>query len=249
MPTRDGDASRPGASEPLAVAGVVFDLDGTLVDSREDIAQAANYCLAAAGLPPRTTAEIQAFIGDGSRLLLARASGLDAPDPRLDEMLERFFVYYTAHAVDHTQLLPGAREALAALAHLPRALCTNKPRVTTLALLEGLGIDASFDAVVAAGDVPHHKPHPAPLLRASELLGVPSQRLVLVGDGPQDVECARAAGARSIGITEAVIVPLERLSAARPDALVPLRAVPEQLEAWGAPAPPASSGPETGRSA
>ncbi len=225
---RGPDACRP----PPTLGGVVFDLDGTLVDSCEDIAQAANFCLAAAGLAPRSTAEIQTFIGDGSRLLLARASGLAATDPALDEMLERFFVYYTAHSVDHTRLLPGVREVLASLSHLPRALCTNKPRVTTLSMLEGLGIDGAFDVVVAAGDVPHHKPHPAPLQRVGELLGVPCQRLVLVGDGPQDVECARAAGARSIGISEAIIVPLERLRAARPDALVALAEVPALIERW-----------------
>ena len=231
MPTFLGSApaADPGAR---GVDAVVFDLDGTLVDSCEDIAQAANFCLNAAGFPPRSSAEIQAFIGDGSRLLLARAAGLDASDVRLDEMLERFFVYYTAHALDHTRLLPGVREVLAALSHLPRALCTNKPRITTLALLEGLGIDAMFDAVVAAGDVPYHKPHPAPLLRASELLGVPCERVVLVGDGPQDVACARAAGARSIGLTEAIIVPIERLRAAAPDALVALSDVPAQIASW-----------------
>jgi phosphoglycolate phosphatase len=214
------------------VGGVVFDLDGTLVDSVEDIARAANYCLEGAGLPPRSAEEVRDFIGDGSRVLLARASGLSPTDPLLDEMLERFFVYYTAHAVDHTRLLPGAREVLSALSHLPRALCTNKPRVTTLALLEALGIDAEFDVVVAAGDVPQHKPHPAPLERVSELLGVPCARLVLVGDGPQDVACAKAAGARSIGISEAIIVPLERLRAAAPDALVALADVPELIQHW-----------------
>jgi phosphoglycolate phosphatase len=221
-----------GVEPPARVGGVVFDLDGTLVDSAEDIARAANYCLVGAGLEPLETEQIKDFIGDGSRLLLARASGLDPSDPLLDEMLERFFVYYTAHAVDHTRLLPGAREVLAALAHLPRALCTNKPRVTTLALLEGLSIDGDFDVVVAAGDVPQHKPHPAPLERVSELLGVPCARLVFVGDGPQDVACARAAGARSIGISEAVIVPLERLRAAGPDALVALADVPALIRHW-----------------
>jgi 2-phosphoglycolate phosphatase len=222
----------PADGALTSVGGVVFDLDGTLVDSVEDIARAANYCLEGAGLPPCATAQIRDFVGDGSRVLLARASGLAATDERLDEMLVRFFVYYTAHAVDHTRLLPGAREVLAALAHLPRALCTNKPRVTTLALLEGLGIDAEFDVVVAAGDVPHHKPHPAPLERVSELLGVPCARLVLVGDGPQDVACAKAAGARSIGISEAIIVPLERLRSADPDALVALADVPALIRHW-----------------
>jgi phosphoglycolate phosphatase len=221
-----------GAQPQRRVGGVVFDLDGTLVDSLEDIARAANYCLEGAGLTPRPTAEIKDYIGDGSRVLLARASGLEHTDPLLDEMLERFFVYYTAHAVDHTRLLPGAREVLAALAHLPRALCTNKPRVTTLAVLEGLGIDSEFDVVVAAGDVPQNKPHPAPLQRVSQGLGVPCERLVLVGDGPQDVACARAAGARSIGISDAVIVPLERLRAAGPDAVIALADVPGLIQHW-----------------
>jgi 2-phosphoglycolate phosphatase len=232
MPSPDGEARLSQSSEPLAVDGVVFDLDGTLVDSCEDIARAANFCLDVAGFPPRTPAEIRSFIGDGSRLLLARASGLTPGDPRVDAMLERFVVYYTQHAADHTRLLPGARDALEALAHLPRALCTNKPRVTTLALLQALGIDALFDAVVAGGDVPHHKPHPAPLQRAGELIAVPCQRLVLVGDGPQDVACARAAGSRCIGITEAIIVPIETLRAAGPDAVVALRDVPAQIDAW-----------------
>jgi 2-phosphoglycolate phosphatase len=232
MQTSDGEARPPHASEPLAVDGVVFDLDGTLVDSCDDIAQSANFCLDAAGFPPRTRAEVRSFIGDGSRLLLARASGLAPSDARVDAMLEHFIAYYTQHAADHTRLLPGAREALEALAHLPRALCTNKPRVTTLALLQALGIDALFDAVVGGGDVPHNKPHPAPLQRASELIAVPCRRLVLVGDGPQDVACARAAGARSIGITEAIIVPIEQLRAAGPDALVALRDVPAQIDTW-----------------
>lgn len=227
MTERDDTASTP-------IEGVVFDLDGTLVDSCEDIARAANHCLAAAGLPERTQREIQGFVGDGARHLLARAARLDVADPRLEQLLERFFVYYTEHATDHTRLLPGAAEALAALSHLPRALCTNKPRLTTQALLEGLGIADAFDAVVAAGDVPHHKPHPAPLERVAQLLGLPCQRLVLVGDGPQDIACARAAGARAIGISEAIIVPLEVLRRAAPDAIVPLKDVPALIERWRA---------------
>ena len=222
----------PDSGPPSPIAGVVFDLDGTLVDSCEDIARAVNHCLEAASLPARTQAEIRGFIGDGARHLLARSARLEHADPRLDALLERFFVYYTDHAVDHTRLVPGASEALTALAHLPRALCTNKPRATTLALLEGLGIASAFDAVVAAGDVAHHKPHPAPLERVGQLLGVPCAQLVFVGDGPQDVACARAAGARSIGISEAIIVPLEVLRRAGPDAIVSLPEVPALIERW-----------------
>jgi phosphoglycolate phosphatase len=214
------------------VAAVVFDLDGTLIDSCKDIAQAANHCLRFAGFPECSEARICECIGDGSRVLLERASGLPALDARLDQMLQEFFVYYTAHAVDHTRLMPGAREVLDRLRHLPRALCTNKPRVTTLAVLEALGIAGDFDAVVAQGDVPETKPHPAPLQRIAEMLGVPCSRLVMVGDGPQDIECARAAGARSIGISEALILPIERLLAARPDQVVALADVPSVIERW-----------------
>ncbi len=216
----------------IDVGGVVFDLDGTLVDSCEDIARAANHCLQQAGFAPRTTHEVRGFIGDGARLLLARAAALDPEDRRLDELVVGFSAYYTAHPAEHTRLLPGAGEVLRALADLPRALCTNKPRSVTLALLDALHIASELDVVVAAGDVPHHKPHPAPLERVGELLGVSTRRLVLVGDGPQDIACAKAAGARSIGISEAIIVPLERLRAARPDAIVPLGEVPSLITRW-----------------
>jgi len=214
------------------IGAVVFDLDGTLIDSCTDIALAANHCLRLAGLPPCSQARICECIGDGSRVLLERASGLAPDAPELDGMLQEFFSYYTAHAVDHTRLIPGAREVLDQLRHLPRALCTNKPRVTTAAVLEGLGISADFDAVVAQGDVLHTKPHPAPLQRIAELLGLPCEQLVMVGDGPQDIECARAAGARSVGISEALIVPLERMLAAEPDQVVRLAEVPALIERW-----------------
>jgi 2-phosphoglycolate phosphatase len=223
--------SSAGGAAP-GIAGVVFDLDGTLVDSCEDIARAANHCLERAGFAPRSLVEIRGFIGDGARMLLARAAALDPADARLDVLHEHFLQYYTAHSVEQTRLLPGAREVLQALSHLPRALCTNKPRETTLAMLAALDIAVELEVVVAAGDVPHHKPHPAPLQRVAELLGLAPRQLVMVGDGPQDIECARAAGARSIGISEALIVPLERLHAARPDAIVPLSEVPALIARW-----------------
>jgi 2-phosphoglycolate phosphatase len=220
--------SSANASDPLRI-GVVFDLDGTLVDSCSDIAAATNHCLAQAGFPERSEAEIRGFIGDGSRVLLQRASGLPDTDARLTALMESFVTFYTEHAVDNTRLLPGAREVLVRLRQLPRALCTNKPRVTTLAVLVGLGIDQEFDAVVAGGDVQQAKPDPAALHRVAALLGMDCKQLIMVGDGPQDVECAKAAGARSIGISEAIIVPIERLIAAGPDTIVPLHEVPDVI--------------------
>jgi phosphoglycolate phosphatase len=223
-------SSQPAAALPPL--GVVFDLDGTLVDSCADIASSANHCLVQAGLAARTEAEIRGYIGDGSRALLRRASGLSNEDARLDALLQCFVAFYTEHATQHTRLIPGAREVLARLRHLPRALCTNKPRETTLAVLAGLGIEHELDVVVAGGDVPFTKPHPAPLLRVAELLGIGCERLVLVGDGPQDVACAKAAGARSIGISEGIIVPLALLLQAGPERVVPLSQVPDVILGW-----------------
>lgn len=214
------------------VRAVAFDLDGTLVDSCADIARATNHCLEEAGLPLRTQSEVRGYIGDGSRRLLERAAGFAPGDERVEPLLERFFVHYVASAVVDTKPLTAALPVLDALSHLPLALCTNKPRVATDAVLTGLGLAGRFSVVVAAGDVEHTKPHPEPLERVATLLGLAPAELALVGDGPQDVRCAKAAGARSIGITDAVIVPLEKLRAEGPDALVPLADVPTVIRAW-----------------
>ncbi len=220
-------------SERAPRGAVAFDLDGTLIDSVADIASSANHCLTTFGFSPRSQQEIRGFVGDGARCLLRRASGLREGDPVLDALFGAFCEHYPAHAAVETQLLPGAQAVLADLRpDYWLALCTNKPRRATEAVLAGLAIGDWFDAVVAAGDVPQSKPHPAPLLRVGELLGVARERLILVGDGPQDIGCARAAGCRSIGLREGVIVPVERLEAERPDALLALSEVAAMVRQW-----------------
>ncbi|HMI90794.1 MAG TPA: HAD-IA family hydrolase [Polyangiales bacterium] len=214
------------------VRALVFDLDGTLIDSVLDIAEAANHALQGAGYPQRSVDEIRSFVGDGARSLVARAAELPLEDARLDALLETFLAYYTAHPTRFTELLPGAREALARFPELRIALCTNKPRVTTQAVLAGLGLEQSFSAIVAGGDLPQKKPDPAPLLHIAELLGLSPGELVMVGDGPQDVESARAAGARSIGV-ENGIADLARLRSAEPDAMIAtLHDLPALIARW-----------------
>jgi phosphoglycolate phosphatase len=214
------------------IRGVVFDLDGTLIDSVLDIAEAANHALTVSGYPTRSVAEIRGYVGDGARVLLARAAEKPSDDPELDALFERFLDYYTAHPIAHTELLPCVRDTLGALSRLPLALCTNKPRRTTTAVVNGLELATSFQVIVAGDDLPQKKPDPAPLRHIAQRLGAAPAELVMVGDGPQDVECARAAGARSIGV-ENGIAQRERLLAARPDALIPtLCALPDLLERW-----------------
>ena len=195
---------------------VLFDLDGTLIDSRADIAAACNFALAMRDRPPLAGDVIRGYVGDGARILLARAFAVPPESPELEEPLAAFHEYYREHPVVHTTLLPGARESLDASHGKKRILATNKPRATTLLVLEGLGLLGDFDAIRGGGDGPL-KPHPFMLLSALEEVNVAPARAWMVGDGPQDVGAGKAAAcAATIGVLEG-FVPPARLYAANPD--------------------------------
>jgi phosphoglycolate phosphatase len=212
---------------------IVFDLDGTLVDSSRDIAAAVNHALAAHGFPTRPPKQLATLVGDGARWLVARATELPHDDPAVDRVLATYSKYYEAHAVDATHPVAATVRTLTELQGLPLAVCTNKPRTATDLVLEGLGLACYFDIVVAGGDLPRLKPDPLPLLTIAERLGVHARELVMVGDGPQDVGCGRAVGAFTVGIQGGMTLP-QRLLDARPDALLDsIGALPAQLRAWG----------------
>lgn len=217
---------------PLAV---VFDLDGTLIDSRGDIVAATNYALLSTGRAALPAQVIVRFVGDGARSLLSRAAKVDDNTPELEDLLARFLDYYIAHPIDFTRWMDGALEALEALSNMPEmaiALCTNKPRVTTNAVLRSLGVEGMFRAVVAGGDLPHKKPSREPLLHLARVLSVPPEAVVMVGDGPQDVESARAAGMRSVAV-EGGFCSAERVRAARPDVMLrSLRELSGMIQRW-----------------
>lgn len=203
---------------------VVFDLDGTLVDARREIARACNEMLAYYQRPALPEDVVAGFVGDGARTLVARAleaSRSGPSDANVDPAaaVEVFLDRYEADVIGNTTLMPGAREALDALRHLPLALCTNKARRTTLRVLDGFELTPYFSAIVAGGDLEHNKPHPLPLLHIARTLQVDRTTLIMVGDGPQDVECGRAVGAYTVGVKGGVL-PLERLLAAKPDTLL-----------------------------
>lgn len=204
---------------PTLVSGVVFDLDGTLVDSRRDIAEAANYALEKAGLQRLPHDELESYVGDGAPLLMARAARLEVTDLKTAAMVADFLDYYAEHPIDHTTVMPGGLEALDALRELPLGVCTNKPRRTSLAVLRGLGLEARFKGVVAGDDLPKRKPDPAMVVESARLLGVAVQSIVMVGDGPQDVLSGRAAGAFTVGVRGGIQA-LERLSASAPDLMI-----------------------------
>ena len=198
------------------IGAIVFDLDGTLIDSRADIAAAANHVLGKLGFVTLPLDIISGYVGDGAKQLIVRAAGLPPDSPDVEPLLKEFLDYYTAHAADQTTWMPGAIEALDALRHYPLSVCTNKPRATTLAVLQTFGALDRFSTLVCGGDTVRLKPDPMPLEAIAERLGCAASSLVMVGDGPQDIECGHAVGAFTIGIRGGIAAP-ERLLAALPD--------------------------------
>jgi phosphoglycolate phosphatase len=196
----------------------LFDLDGTLIDSRRSIAAACNHALAGAGMAALSEATIATFVGDGARNLIAKASGLAAESPGLDAMLAEFVRFYASHPIEGTTWMPGAREALDALAGGPLGLVTNKARAVTEPILHALGIADRFGVVVAGGDGPL-KPDPRPIWSAVTALGCSPGSTWVVGDAVQDVRAGKAAGCRTAAVLGGFQTE-DRLRAEYPDLVV-----------------------------
>lgn len=187
---------------------LVFDLDGTLVDSTADLAAAVNHALRSLTLPQLPVAEIARFIGDGVNRLLTRSLAAAAGPPvtgssLLTEATREFLLFYGQHLLDHTRSMPGAEQLLSACRDKKRAIVTNKPHHLTCVILEGLGLIHRFDFVAGGDTFPERKPDPAPLLRTAEALGIDPQRSSMIGDGSQDIYAGRAAGFFAVGISSA----------------------------------------------
>lgn len=219
----------------VSPAAVVFDLDGTLVDSRGDIVAALNHALLTTKRQPLPAIAIVGLIGDGARSLCARAAQIPDGSTDVDELVELFVGYYEKHPIDLSRWAPGAVQALEELAEvgsLKLAICTNKPRATTEAVLGALGVRTRFAAIYGGGDGPERKPAPGPLLSVAERLGIAPKDMVMVGDGLQDVECARRAGARSVAVA-AGFTPRSQLLGAKPDVIVDTLAdLPAVVRRW-----------------
>lgn len=198
---------------------ILFDLDGTLIDSRVDVANAANAARAAVGLASLPLETVQGYVGDGVTKLVERI----LPEERrgaFDAALAAFLEFYAAHSLDHTTLYPGVRETVEALARdLKLAVVTNKRRYLTMPILEGLGIVRFFSQVVGGDGPLARKPSPEPLISVCEAEGIPPGESLMVGDSPTDVAAARAAGIFVCGATYGY-KPAEVVRAAGPDYVI-----------------------------
>lgn len=183
---------------PYAVRAVLFDLDGTLLDTIADLAEGANRMLAELGRPPRPLAEIHSFVGKGMANLVRRCltESARADEAEIDAAIGVFRRHYSAVNGLHTRLYPGVRDTLEALRarDLKLAVVTNKPEAFTVPLLERMGLAAHFAAVVSGDTLPTRKPDPAMLHHACAQLGVGAAQALMVGDSANDALAARAAG-------------------------------------------------------
>ncbi len=188
----------------LPIRAVLFDLDGTLVDSAGDLRNALNIVLAERGLRSLSLDEVKGMIGDGATKLVERGLAATGGDPAtLMETHRAFLALYEANASSLTRPYTGAVETLTALQAkgLPLAVVTNKPAAATAMVLEALDLARFFKVVVGGDTLPQRKPHPAPILHALEGLGIPAEAALMVGDNHHDITAARAAGTAAVAVT------------------------------------------------
>jgi phosphoglycolate phosphatase len=209
---------------------LVFDLDGTLADTREDLWASVNAALQRSGLPPLPLGTVMEQVGNGARNLIrgslrhalaadaaGRGPGHADPDEALvAATLADFLEHYRENCLVRTRAYPGTAEALASLGGYRMAVLTNKPGEPARRILEGLGLAGRFDAIVG-GDSPHgKKPDPAGLLHLIAALGSTPAATAMIGDGVQDARAARRAGAALLGYMDG-IAPPEDMRAEAPD--------------------------------
>jgi phosphoglycolate phosphatase len=178
---------------------LLFDFDGTLIDSKVDIATAVNLTLGDLGLPLRSIEEIFSFVGDGVKRLLRLSVGEDNPD-QYDRALEVFRRHYLEHCVQTTRWYPGIWEVLQHYKDRRKVIVTNKSLEYTMAIVDGLQARDLFQHVEAPRDTAELKPEPVMLERALAVLGADSKHTVMIGDSTNDVRAAQAAGIRACAV-------------------------------------------------
>lgn len=177
-----------------SVRALIFDLDGTLIDSKQDLIRSVNAMLVEMGREPLHEDTVSSYIGHGAPRLVARALGRGASEDECERSLKFFLAHYDEHKLDSTHAYPSVTEALEELREFPMAVLTNKPVRASLKILEGLGLAKYFRAVYGGNSFETKKPDPLGAKKILwELRAAPAEAL-MVGDSEVDVQTARNAG-------------------------------------------------------
>jgi len=194
--------------DPHSIQLVIFDLDGTLIDSRLDLVHSVNAALRHIDRPELADEVIAGYVGDGAPILIQRALGAEATDKALVRKgLEFFLSYYREHKLDHTTVYPGIAQALAAIQQssngTPRrlAVLTNKPVKPSRAIVEALGLGQFFSQVYGGNSFATKKPDPQGARQLLQESDVTPERAAIVGDSQVDVRTGRNAGLWTVGVT------------------------------------------------
>lgn len=183
------------------VRAVIFDLDGTLIDSQLDLVLSVNAMLEHMGREPHVHEKICSFIGNGAPTLVRRALGDDSADADVENGLAYFLEYYRAHMLDNTDVYPGVREALVQLQQYSMAVLTNKPVHFSRAIIEGLNLSRYFRIVYGGNSFETKKPDPqGAQILLKELQAAPHEAM-MVGDSDVDIKTARNSGMYACGVT------------------------------------------------
>ncbi len=187
----------------MAVNLIIFDLDGTLVDSKLDLAHSVNATRVHYGLPPLDTNLVSSYVGNGVLVLMRKALGVEFTEEQIKQAVEYFLGYYREHMLDYTVLYPGVRESLDRLKEYGIQLCvlTNKPVRFSRDILAGLGVAGHFFQIYGGNSFEAKKPDPAGVNALLAEAGVPPAESLIVGDSAVDVLTARNAGVPVCGVT------------------------------------------------
>ncbi len=194
---------------------LIFDLDGTLIDTRQDLANAVNYAAQQLGKKPLSLEQVTRLVGDGVRTFFVHAFEGES-EATLAEALKFFRQFYAEHLADHSRLYPRMREVLAHFHAQKKAVLSNKPQEFTLSLLQRLDLHTSFEIIIGGSPDFPLKPDPQALQAILQKLQTPAGRALMIGDGENDILVGQAAGVKTCAVTYG-FRPAEKLLALQPD--------------------------------
>lgn len=197
---------------------IVYDLDGTLVDTLEDIAASANYMLRSLQAPPVVNADIKGYVGRGVRELV-RACLKSDDEEHIARGVQVYRAYYAQHLLDHSRLYPGVREVLQHFSGRLQVVLTNKPDPFSTHLLRALGLARHFAQIIAGNGEFPRKPDPSAILALLKVHGVAPADALIIGDSPIDIQTGRGAGVMTVAVTQG-LTDADALRQAEPDVLV-----------------------------